>query len=140
MPVFLITPDPSGVSGYSAVKILTAHATLHKTKELKRLQAIPHTTGLPYLFYHFIENSHHGRHLCLGFNLVGPSIEDLRLSLPTKTLPVYIVQKVVESVLEELISLHHSRIAHCGPYIPLLFLQKLYQRLTHIIPVQHYRY
>ena len=128
--IFSDYSEPRGDNGYLALKILTAHATLQETKELKRLQAVQHSTGLPSFHDHFSENSHHGRHLCFGFNVVGFSVEDLRLSLPTKTLPVYIVQKVVASVLDELTDLHQSRIVHCGPYIPHLFLQKLYQRLT----------
>ena len=73
----------------------------------------------------------------MGLSVVGPSIEDLRLSLPTKTLPVHVVQKVVGSILEALNDLHSHRIIHCGPYIiaHLVFLMKLYQKLTHIIPV-----
>ena len=52
--------------------------------------------------------------MCLS--VVGPSIEDIRLSLPTKTLPVHVVQKVVRSVLEALDDLHRNRTVHCGPY------------------------
>ena len=131
-------PNPSE-DNYLALKILTAHATLQKTKELKRLQAIKrmlHLTGgglrLPNLQDHFSEKSHHGKHLCFGLSVLGPSIEDLRLSLPTKTLPVHVVQKVVRSILQALGDLHHNRIIHCGPYITHLFLQNFHIRNLHI--------
>ena len=128
--LFLIIPNPSGDSGLIALKILTAHATLQKSRELKRLQAVKRmwdSTGLPYLHDHFSEISHHGRHLCFGLSVVGPSIEDLRLSTPTKTLPVHVVQRVVASILEALQRLHRHRLFHCGPYIALLFHQKFHQ-------------
>ena len=117
-------PDPSASGDYGllALKILTVHATLQKTKELKKLQAVKRSwnytsTSLPNLHDHFSENSHHGRHLCFALSVVGPSIEDLRQSLPTKTLPVHVVQKVIGSMLEPLEHLRWNSIVHCGPYI-----------------------
>ena len=127
--IFSDYPDPSEDYGFLALKILTAHATLQKSKELKKLQAVKrfqNWSGLPNLIDHFSENSHHGRHLCFGLSVLGPSIEDLRLSLPTKTLPVHAVQKVVKSVLGAFGDLHSNWITHCGPYIAHLFLQILF--------------
>ena len=125
--------DPRGDFGLSALKILTAHATLQKTLELKRLRAVKRLRlfyRLPNFHDHFDVHSHHGRHSCFALSVVGSSIEDLRQSLPTKTLPVHVVQKVVGSVLEALYDLHRSRMVHCGPYIAHLFLHKLYRKLT----------
>ena len=125
---FLIILNPSGDFDFLALKILTAHATLQKSKELKRLQSVKqlwNSTGLPDLYDHFTENSHHGRHLCFGLSIVGPSIEDISLSSPTtKTLPVHVVRKVIGSILEALNHLHCHRFVHCGRYIAHLFLQK----------------
>jgi len=131
--IFSDYPDASGDYGFLALKILTAHATLQKTKELKSLQTVKQArySGLPNLHDHFTENSHHGRHLCFGLSVLGASIEDLRLSSPTKTLPVHVVQKVVGSVLEALENLHRSPIIHGGPYIAHLFLQESFQKLTY---------
>ena len=114
-------PHPRGDYDYLALKILTTHATLQKSKELKRLKGVKRLlersfSGLPNLHDHFFENSHHGRHLCFGLSVLGPSIEDIRLSLPTKTLPVNVVQKVVADTLESLDDLHCGGIIHCGPY------------------------
>ena len=121
--IFSDYPDPnSGDHGLLALKILTAHATLQKPKELKRLQAVKrlwNIFGLPNLIDHFTENSHHGRHWCFGLCVLGPSIEDLKLSSPTKTLPVHVVQNVVESILKAVAILHSSLMIHCGPYILL---------------------
>ena len=140
--LFWLSRSPSGDSSFGllALKILTVHATLQNTKELKRLQAVKRSwnytsTRLPNLLDHFSENSHHGRHLCFGLGVVGPSIEDLRQSLPTKTLPVHVVQRVIGSMLQPLEHLRWNGIGHCGPYIPHLFLQQLY--LTRNIPVQN---
>ena len=109
-------------NGYLALKILTTHASLQKTKELKRLRAVKRLGlcyRLPNIYDHFVVHSHHGRHSCFVLSVVGPSIEDLRQSSSTKTLPVHLVRtrKVIGSMLEALFDLHHNRIVHCGPYI-----------------------
>jgi hypothetical protein len=121
-----------------ALKILTAHATLQKTKELKKLQAIArlrHYTGLPYVYDNFTENSHHGRHLYFGLGVLGPSIEDIRLSSPTKTLPVHVVQKVVKSTLEALMYLLQSTFFTVVCISPI-HSSRNYFRNLHIISVQ----
>ena len=145
MPSFLIYPDPSGDFGLLALKILTAHATLRKTKELKILQSVKRMkdsiTGLPNLHDHFFKNSHHGKHLCLGLSVLGPSIEDLRqqslLLSDTKTktlLSVHLVQRIVGSILETLERFHYHRFIHCG-LLSSSFHTHLIpsKKLTHII-------
>ena len=72
--------------------------------------------------------------MCFGLAVLGPSIEDLRLSLPTKTLPVFLVQKVVGSIIVALEHLHRNRIIHCGPYIAhLIYSSRNYFRNSHIL-------
>ena len=136
--IFSDYSEPRGDNGYLALKILTARATLEKWRELRRLKAVKRLrnfTGLPNLHDHFCETSHHGNHLCFGLSVLGPSIEDLRQSLPTKTLPVHVVQRVVGSILEALERLHHNQIIHCGMYLCLPPRNYLYywQKLTHTL-------
>lgn len=69
---------------------------------------------LPNLQCHFTEKSAHGDHLCIGLAVLGASVEDLRLTSPTKTLPVHVVQKAIASIMVPLLELHKLSIIHGG--------------------------
>ncbi|KAH9474487.1 Serine/threonine-protein kinase SRPK [Psilocybe cubensis] len=99
---------------YIALKILTVHATNQANYELEVLKMIQRRglDDLPSLQCHFIQNSAHGEHLCIGLAVLGTSLEDLRLSSPTKTLPVHIVQKAVASIMVPLLELHKLSLIH----------------------------
>ena len=92
------------------------HATQQKSQELEVLQAIHRSDldDLPNLQCHFTENSSHGAHLCIGLAVLGASVEELRLSSPTKTLPLHVVQKAIASILVPLLDLHSRSIIHGG--------------------------
>jgi len=99
---------------YLALKILTVHSTAQKSQELSTLQIIKQAGhyDLPNLLDHFVEKSQHGDHQCFALAVLGPDVESLRLSAPTKSLPVHVVQRVIASVLEPLSDLHGSGITH----------------------------
>lgn len=109
-------------SCYTALKILTVHATQQQNHELKILQTIQRKDldDLPTIQCHFTTNSAHGAHLCVGLAVLGASVEDLRLTSPTKTLPVHIVQKAIGSVMGALLSLHGLSIIHGGMWNAVL--------------------
>ncbi|PPQ79030.1 hypothetical protein CVT25_002339 [Psilocybe cyanescens] len=99
---------------YIALKILTVHATKQTSHELEALQIIQRgeLDDLPNLQCHFTEKSAHGDHLCIGLAVLGASVEDLRLTSPTKTLPVHVVQKAIASIMVPLLELHKLSIIH----------------------------
>ncbi|KDR85808.1 hypothetical protein GALMADRAFT_234899 [Galerina marginata CBS 339.88] len=109
-----LTTDLTGDFGYTAIKILTVHATGQKTNELPTLQAIKAAfpTDLPNLHDNFVEESHHGKHQCFVLSVLGPDVETLRLTSPTKSLPVHVVSKIISSVLEPLSALHNTGTIH----------------------------
>jgi len=113
--VWLVS-DLQGEKGYSALKILTVHSTSEKTQELGTLKTIRERPyyDLPNLHDNFLEQSHHGKHQCFVLSVLGSDVESLRLTSPTKSLPVHMVQKAIASVLEPLSDLHDSGIAHCA--------------------------
>ncbi|KDR68141.1 hypothetical protein GALMADRAFT_272755 [Galerina marginata CBS 339.88] len=106
--------DLTGDREYLALKILTAHITAQETNELQNLQIIQQAGyfSLPRLNEHFVESSHHGQHLCLGFTVLASSVEELRLSSPTKSLPIHIVQKIVSDVAQQILQLHACDMIH----------------------------
>ena len=69
-----------------------------------------------YDYFDASEHGHHGTHLCLVFDIAGPSCEHLRLLSPTKLLSRHIVQRVIACVLEELVKLHKCGLIHGGSY------------------------
>lgn len=106
-------------SRYIAIKILTVHATQQQNHELQILQTIQRQDldDLPIIQCHFTVNSAHGGHLCIGLAVLGASVEDLRLTSPTKTLPVHVVQKAIGSIMGPLLSLHNISVVHGGMWI-----------------------
>jgi len=106
---------------YLIIKILTAHETLQKPSYELDALTIAANQGYLNLYESFTENSHHGAHLCLVLDVVGPSYEDLRLSSPTKSLPRHIVQRAIACIVEELEKLHNSGLIHGGSYIMFSF-------------------
>ena len=90
------------------------HETLKKPSI--ELEAIETATRQAYtnLYQVFTETSHHGNHLCLVLDVAGSSLEDLRLSSPTKSLSRHIVQRTVACVVLELEKLHKFGFIHGG--------------------------
>lgn len=90
------------------------HETLQKPSfELDAL-VIASSKAYINLYENFTETSHHGTHLCLVLDVAGPSLEELRLTSPTKLLARHIVQRVVACILEELEKLHKCGLIHGG--------------------------
>ncbi|KAF8903360.1 kinase-like domain-containing protein [Gymnopilus junonius] len=106
---------------YGAIKILTVAATEDGTGAneldifLGPMQNV--RRGVPELLGHFYERNpfRRQRHLCFVFGVLGPSVEDLRLSkdFPGQCLPLHVVQKVIGDVSERLVSVgHHNKVVH----------------------------
>jgi serine/threonine protein kinase len=112
---------------YFAVKILTAEAThshhagyMHELELLDSIKDI-RFRFLPCLRDDFELSGPHGQHLCLVMDLLGTSVQTLRMSTPTKTLPVHGVKMIVALLIESLIHLHKLGIVHTGE-ITLFYL------------------
>lgn len=75
---------------------------------------------------HFTESSSSGEHVCIGVRPLGGSVEAVRLSSPTKTLPTHVVQKAIGSMIIPLKGLHRNSVAHGGKYCVNL-LSKLFR-------------
>lgn len=98
---------------YSALKLLTVHATNQKTNELSALESIKKDT---------IQFTWSDRSLCSkksprrlpALSVLGPDVEIFRLTAPSKSLPIHTVQKIIAEVLEPLSRLHQSGIVHGG--------------------------
>ena len=90
------------------------HETLQRPSYELDALAIAASHAYINLYEKFTETSHHGTHLCLVLDVAGPSFEDLRLTSPTKSLPIHIVQRAVAHVVEELEKLHNSGLIHGG--------------------------
>ncbi|KAF5323173.1 hypothetical protein D9619_013736 [Psilocybe cf. subviscida] len=99
---------------YIALKILTVHASPQGSKELEALKFTQREDldELPALQCHFTTNSTHGEHLCIGLAVMGASVGALRLSSPSKTLPIHVVQKAIGSMIQPLASLHRRSVIH----------------------------
>jgi serine/threonine-protein kinase SRPK3 len=63
---------------------------------------------------HFELTGPHGQHLCLVMNVLGPSVQTIRMSAPTRTLAVHSVKTIVALLLEGLTELHQLGIVHTG--------------------------
>ena len=111
-----------------ALKVLTVHATAKKSQELFTLQKIKglHNYDLPILRDNFVEKGHYGDHLCFALDVFGPDVDTFRQTSPTKSLDVYVVKKIIASILEPLITLAEGRIIHGGEgVIPFYILIKV---------------
>ena len=99
---------------YLSVKIFTVHETLEKPSI--EFEAIQFATRHAYinLYQVFTETSHHGNHLCLVLDVAGSSLEDLRLTSPTKSLSRHIVQRTVACIVLELEKIHKFGFIHGG--------------------------
>ena len=84
------------------------HETLEKLSNESNFEALEIATRHAYinLYQVFTETSHHGDHLCLVLDVAGSSLEDLRLTSPTKSLSRHIVQRTIAWVVLELEKLH----------------------------------
>ncbi|KAF8910465.1 hypothetical protein CPB84DRAFT_1220706 [Gymnopilus junonius] len=97
---------------YLALKVLTAHTTnVQKKQELHILLTIQQMKGrvhyeLPLLWDRFPLESRHGVHHCFALSVHFSDVESLRLSCPTNSLSLHIVQKAIASVLKSLCILH----------------------------------
>jgi serine/threonine-protein kinase SRPK3 len=118
----LTLPTRTDKKAYKAMKILTAKATemirCGMLNELDVLQTImtshPYSAVLPRLRDHFFTTGPHGEHLCLVLDLLSTDVGAFRLSSPTKTLALHIVQKVAGDMVEALKELHSINIIHTG--------------------------
>ncbi|KAF9514858.1 hypothetical protein BS47DRAFT_1328632 [Hydnum rufescens UP504] len=111
---------------YFAVKILTAKAThshhagyRHELELLDSIKAVG-SDFLPRLHDDFELSGPHGQHLCLVMDLLGTSVQALRVSTPTQTLAVHSVKTIIAFVLEGLVELHDKGIVHTGEITLLL--------------------
>lgn len=90
---------------------------------------------LPRLRDHFFIAGPHGVHLCLVLDLLSTDIGTFRLSSPTKTLALHIVQKVAGDVVQALKELHSINVIHTGLYTsPLSHLVTLTLHSTDVKP------
>ena len=104
---------------YCALKILTVAATADpKAKNEPYFLLEPVQAGrAPELLGTFEEKDEQGRrHLCLLFNLLGMSVEDLRQGnvYHGQNLPVHIVQKVIGDISGCLVNLATQNVIHGG--------------------------
>ncbi|KAF9514809.1 hypothetical protein BS47DRAFT_1328588 [Hydnum rufescens UP504] len=103
---------------FFAVKILTAAAThshhAGHRHELELLDSIKDArfSYLARLHDDFELSGPHGQHLCLVMNLLGTSVQTLRMSTPTQTLAVHSVKTIIALLLEGLTELHNLGIVH----------------------------
>ncbi|KAF9525667.1 kinase-like domain-containing protein [Crepidotus variabilis] len=104
---------------YWAVKILTAQATEEKSaiRERDLLRGLAGISSIevrvPHLYDHFYEVDSKGkRHLCLVLELLGHSVEDVRMTNPTGSLPLHYVQKVVGDIAQVLQRVNARKIVH----------------------------
>ena len=112
---------------YEAIKIFTTTATEDSTANNERyfllLDPMKEIDTIPKLREHFYEHDNKGKkHLCLVFDTLGTSIEDLRLTniYDGENLPVHAVRKVAARISESLYKLAHLNIIHGGGENPAL--------------------
>jgi serine/threonine-protein kinase SRPK3 len=109
---------------YFALKILMAEVThSHHARYTHELELLDSIKGLRFcaltcLCDNFELSGPHGQHLCLVVDLLGMSVQTLRMSTPTKTLPVHDVKMIVVLLIESLIQLHKLGIVHAGEITP----------------------
>ena len=112
--------NASNVS-YGAIKIFTTMATEGSTGNNERsfflgpLKNI--TRSIPKMESYFYEHDTKGkRHFCLVFHVLGPSVEDLRLTnvYHGEYLPLYTVQKIIGDISTKLADLAELKIVHGG--------------------------
>ena len=101
---------------YFVIKILTTHETFQTPPQELTALNVAAEQGYINLYDYFDEHGHHDTHLCLVFDVVGPSCEHLRLSSPMKLLSRHIVQRAIACVLEELVKLHKCGLIYGGSY------------------------
>lgn len=109
---------------FIAIKVLSARATkenragIHHELEFLQIVTGDRILGgppsLPSLKNHFEITGPHGDHICFVVKLVGSSIDDFRLSTPTKSLRLHVAQLVLYEVAEALRVLHAAGIIHTG--------------------------